>query len=235
MVQLALKVAPRSLKEELVQELHRHVREAIESPHANYVIQQVIEVMPVARAAFVAEEIAGAAAALARHRYGCRIIIRLLEHSAAEESTLHLVDELLREAESLARHSFGHFVLQAIFEHGLPEHRHCIATALHGQYDDPQGMLLNAMNRHGSCVFETAMVYCSPEDKQSMCRELLRTPDNVLQLAKSQFGRFVLKTLLACPGEHVQATLRTLQGASAELRGDHQSKLIIELLEHSNP
>merc|ERR1719491_685512 len=69
-VQQALTVAPRSIGDELVRELHCHVCEAIDSPHGNYVIQHVVEVMPVARTAFVVEEIAGIAVVLARHRYG---------------------------------------------------------------------------------------------------------------------------------------------------------------------
>lgn len=229
-VQLALSVAPRWHGDELVRELHGHVREAIDSPHGNYVIQHVVEMMPVAHSAFVAEEICGIAAAMARHRYGCRAIIRLLEHSSTEAGTICLVEELLKEAESLTRHSFGHFVLQAVLEHGLPCHRHSVAVALHGQSGIPDAMLLNAMNRHGSTVFETAMVHCSPEDKQSICHRLLGEPQVVLHLAKSQFGRFVLKSLLGYPGEYSQAAVHVLQEASPELQGK-SSRLIIDFLE----
>merc|ERR1712070_1152286 len=120
----------------MVCELHGHVLQAIDSPHANFVIQMVVEVMPMKRSTFVAEEIVGVAARVARHRHGCRIIIRLLEHSASEASTISVVEELLLEAQELLRHSYGHFVLQAVLEHGMPCHKHAIAMALLGQDED---------------------------------------------------------------------------------------------------
>merc|ERR1712178_91417 len=203
-VQKAFDVASRALADELVRELHGHVREAIDSPHANYVIQHIVDVLPVGPAVFIAKELVGLAVAQARHRYGCRVLIRLLEHSAGQVGTERLVDELLGEASALARHSFGHFVLQAVLEHGSAHHRHGIVLALHGQDADKDGMLLNAMNRHGSTVFETAMLHCSDEDKQAICQGLLSQQDYVRQLAHSQFGRFVLRTLLRHPNESVK-------------------------------
>merc|ERR1712129_495761 len=100
-----------------------------------------------------------------------------------------------------------------VLEHGLPHHRHCIAVALRSRSDDLDGILFNAMNRYGSTVFETAMVHCSEEDKQSICRDLLGRPEYVLQLVKSRFGCLVLKTLLLCPGLHVHPALCVIQGA----------------------
>jgi hypothetical protein len=229
-VQQALKVAPRSLREELVLELHGHVREAMDSPHANFVIQQVVEIMPVSRAEFVAVELSGVAAQVARHQYGCRVIVRLLEHSATDSRTVGVVNELLTEAHELVRHSFGHFVLQAVLEHGSPCHRHCVAVALRGRDGDEQGILHNVMNRHASCVFETAMQYCSPEDKHFMCAELLAQPGNALLLAQNQFGCFVLKPLLAWPGQHVQVATQLIQEASSQLQGTKAGQKTLELL-----
>jgi len=184
--------------------------------------------MPVAIASFVAEELTGVAAQVARHRYGCRVIVRLLEHSSGTDAcTISLVDELLIEAPELLRHSYGHFVVQAILEHGLPHHRHCIVFALRGQDSD---MLRNAMNRHGSCVIETALLYCSPEDKHAICEELLSEPYKILSLAQSQFGCFVLQALLAWPGKRVQAVMDLIQEASADLSGSKPGQKTLQLL-----
>jgi len=209
------------------------------------VIQLVVEIMPVVRAAFVAKELSGVAAKVARHRYGCRVIIRLLEHSAAEESTISLVNELLEQSHELVRHSFGRFVLQAVLEHGLAGQQHCIAAALHDQRhyiavhgrnsQDPEcGLLFNAKGRNASCVFETAMVHCSHEDKDDLCR-LLASPEHVLELAREPFGCYVLKALLSCPSEHTQGALTTIQEASQELQGSKHGKKVLGhlgLLDH---
>jgi len=187
-VQLALAVVPRAQQKQLVLELHGHVHDAvfnaIDSPHANFVIQQVIRVMPARRSMFVAEELLGIAKEVAKHRLGCRIISRLLEHSANEASTISLVDEFLQETQDLLHEEFGRYALQAVLEHGLPCHRHRIAVALLGKPDDGESMLSNAMTRFGSSVFETAMLYCVLDDKQAICRALLREPNSTLTLAR---------------------------------------------------
>lgn len=229
-VQKALKVAPKNLNEELVLELQGHILDAIDSPHANYVIQLVVEVMPVAHVTFVAEEILGVAARVARHRYGCRVIIRLLEHSATEASTVSLVEELLTEAPALLRHSYGHFVLQAVLEHGLPCHKHCIALALQGQDEDEDALLLNANNRHASCVVETALMYCSQEDTESLCEKTLAKHCNVLALAENPFGCYVLNALLALRGKHAPTALSVLHDAAPQLQESKPGRRLLALL-----
>lgn len=79
-VQLALDVASMADKEGLVEELRGHVLSATASPHANFVIQKVIEVLPTNLTNFVAKELATFAAELACHRFGCRVFCRLVEH-----------------------------------------------------------------------------------------------------------------------------------------------------------
>ncbi|CAE8601664.1 unnamed protein product, partial [Polarella glacialis] len=177
---------------ELTSELHGHVRQAIGSPHANYVIQKVIEVMPTAVASFVAEELRGSGAVVARHRYGCRILCRLLEHSATELGTVALADEALADCDELCRHSFARHVLQSVLEHGLPKQRACIAAALRND------LLRNARNRNASYVIERALTYCAPEDRDALCYELSGDPasDNIVSLAQNQFGCYVVRALM---------------------------------------
>lgn len=221
-VQKALDKAQKFFMEELLVELHGCVREAIECPNANYVIQKVIEVLPVARAAFVAEEMTGIAVTVAQHQKGCRVLVRLLEHSPSERGTLVLLEEIFAAAPRLVRHSYGRYVMQAILEHSPePSHQHYIAAALLG--GGKEDILANALNRHGSGVIETALSHCAPSDVQAMCSHLLSTEDNILQLAKGQFGHFVLKALLELPGVHVEPTLQLLQTHVAELPKHYNS------------
>jgi len=228
-VQLALKSATRNLQEALAHELHGHVRDAVDSPHANFVLQLIVELMPVTSTTFVANELTGIAAQVSQHRYGCRVIIRLLEHSATEPTTVALVNELVAEAHILVRHSMARFVIQAVLEHGLPDQRRRIVTALHGAHGTNDDILWNAMNRNASCVFESAMMHCCLEDKQAICKELLSNSSSVLQLAQHQFGRFTLRALLTCPGEETEAALRFLQ-SSNELRESRAGRRMLDLM-----
>lgn len=136
MVQLALQVADQQEAAALAGELRGLVRTAISSPHGNYVIAKVIEVLPPPLASFVVDELMGFAGKMARHRFGCRIFCRLLEHHTmshgANPQTCALVDELLDEAEELCRHTYAHHVIQSVLEHGLPKHHFRIMAALRG-------------------------------------------------------------------------------------------------------
>jgi len=224
-VQLALKVSDQPGRAALAEELKGHVLEAMDSPHANYVVQQVVELMPTPQIGFVACELTGAGCRAARHRYGCRIVCRLLEHSDRKDgSTAELVDEILREANELSRHIFAHHVVQAALEHGLPRHREQIAAALIG--DLPR----NARNRNASYVIETALLHCSPSDRSAIALELRGGIGGVANLAQSQFGRHVVKALLRLPGEDSRAALEEVLAASEELSESKHGKRLLEEL-----
>jgi hypothetical protein len=129
-VQLALEVAETDVAVELALELRGRVLEAITSPHGNYVIQKMCQVLPAAHSNFILEEIRGNVAIVARHRYGCRILCRIVEHLALEPSVVTIVDELLTEAGDLCRHSFAHHVLQSVLEHSPGRQQQMIVDAL---------------------------------------------------------------------------------------------------------
>jgi hypothetical protein len=231
LVQNALKAAPRRLQEEMAVELYGHVRDAINSPHANFVIQVLVEILPVPSTAFIAHELAGLATWVARHQYGCRILIRLLEHSTSQDSTIALVNELLPHSQALMKHKFGHYVVRAVLEHGLTEQRRHVAAAMHGHGCDWDEVLKNATNRNASTVFEAALAFCSRDDQQCFCECLLDRPASVLELARSEFGCFVLKALLGCsgcPDKHVKEALKTIQEAKTELQARKPGKMVLK-------
>lgn len=244
-VQQALQCADRAMAAILTAELHGHVRQAVGSPHANYVIQKVVEVMPTSLAGFVAEELLGSGALVARHRYGCRIVCRLLEHSAMDPGTVALTDEVLGEAADLCRHSFARHVLQSILEHGLPAQREKVSLALRSD------LLRNARNRNASYVIERALTYCNPAERRVLASELLgekeqgqspQSPKSALRpsfhgnhsgiiaLAQNQFGSYVVRALLRLPGETSRQALAQLQSAAPQLqRTKHGQRLLEEL------
>lgn len=227
-VQLALQVADSHTAANLVQELHGHVRQAIGSPHANYVIQKVIEVMPTSLASFIAHELQGNGGLVARHRYGCRILCRLLEHSATDEETVRLVDEVLSESEDLCRHSFARHVMQSILEHGLPAQRKLVASALRND------LLRNARNRNASYVIERALTYCDPSDRRALANELInsegRRTGGLVALAQNQFGSYVVRALLRQPGDPAWRTKGQLQSAVPQLQRTKYGQRLLEEL-----
>merc|ERR1712039_747215 len=195
-VQQALTIADKNTLVGLVHELGGHVREAVPSPHANYVIQKTIEMMPIPQLGFILNELAGVGACTARHRFGCRIICRLLEHSAGDPTIEPLVDEILDEAGSLMRHVFGHHVIHSVLEHGLRLHQMRVIECLRAD------LLRNAMNRNGSYVVERALQHSLGDLSLELAAALLSADVGVRTLAQNRYGCYVVKALLRFPGAH---------------------------------
>lgn len=223
-VQLALDVTSQKEAAELASELRGHIHMAIESKHGNYVVQKIVEVLPTSMASFMVEELQGTAAEVARHRYGCRILCRLLEHSATEGGSTQLLNELLSQARDLSRHAYGYHVIRCILEHGLPEHRHRIATAL------CSGVQRHAKHRTASFVVEKALAHCDEQGRDCLVKELLQRPETVTDLARHQFGRHVVSQLVRLPGDCSQKALHHLRVGLPQVQtSKHGRRLTQEL------
>uniref|UniRef100_A0A7S1AMW1 PUM-HD domain-containing protein n=1 Tax=Noctiluca scintillans TaxID=2966 RepID=A0A7S1AMW1_NOCSC len=206
-VQLALSVAGRSDAASLVGELRGHVRDGVASPAGNYVIQKLVEVMPMSLVEFVSEELEGVGAVTARHRFGCRVLCRLLEHHPSDGNTgptARLVSEVMESAASLCCHAYGHHVIECALEHGTTEQKHGIAEALQ------VNIIRNAKNRFASYVLRKALLFCQIEDQQTLASALFSEPTKFSALAENQYGGFVVRTLLKLPPEVTRPALTNL-------------------------
>mmetsp|Transcript_49478 Transcript_49478/g.117762 ORF Transcript_49478/g.117762 Transcript_49478/m.117762 type:complete len:515 (+) Transcript_49478:53-1597(+) len=222
-VQAALEAARGSERADIVNELTGHVREAMGSPHANYVIQKVVEVMPIELARMVAQELAGIAADACRHRYGCRIMSRLVQQFASNSCVTRLVEEMMKEITDLARHNFGHHVVNAILEHGTKKHKRGIAKEL------AKDMLTNATSRNGTYVVERALLHCESQDVAKLL-DILADREVLHQLMLSQFGIFVVKTLAFMPGSLGQQVCNEVYYPPEEIANSKYHQKLLELL-----
>jgi len=233
LVQDVLASSPEDISTALAEELRGHIRAAIDSPHASLVVQKVIDVLPMAQARFVIDEIAGAGIEIARHRNGCRILSRAFERYSVQDSVgvvcgadvaagcvvetrnssvMALMDEVLCEATALGRHPLGHFVIEAILQHGTCEHRAKVAGSLHGC------LAKSAKNRCASHIVERALQLCDSADRDAMVAELLSNRSDLLFLAQCRFGRYVVKRLAFLDDERGQEVRSLLKVASKDLR-----------------
>lgn len=225
--QIALQKASAGDAAALASGMRGHVRSAVQSKFANYFIQKILEILPVERSRFIPEELRGSGAALARHRFGCRIACRILEHGSLDEgATADLLNEILDSgAEDLCNHTFGSYVVRHFLEFGLPEHRRKIAAALSA---DVMGF---SKQRQGSHVVEAALKYCSAEDQRMLAEQLMGKRDQLMSLASSQFGHHVMKGLLAVPpGELRQEIVDTLRPLAVPLHSTRYGKRVLQAL-----
>lgn len=190
LVQEALACGSNRTRRSIAVWLHGHARKLLMSPHGNFVIQKLIEVLPAADTAFVAEEILPNASSTAKSQYGCRAVCRLIEHCLSVSSTRVLMSALLNNQETLCalcRHQYGHYPIQTILECGSAEDRKKVAAALRVE------LVGLASHKFASYVVEKALEYCSEQDQDDLI-EMLTQRCIIEKLANSR-GVYVLKSI----------------------------------------
>jgi len=220
-VQAALEHAPEHVAAALAQELRGRVRAAIHSPHANHVIQKMIDVLPACHTQFVMDEVIGSAAEIARHRFGSRVLSRLV-HRHSCELAKELTNELVHDVAELSRHTFAHYVVEAILDNTDGQTLHKIAGALRSD------LARNAKNRSGTHVVERALLRCEVSDRNSMMLELFHSATAMVTLVENQFGCHVAKSLVKAPGPHLAHAASFLEEAKPMLQKTKYGRRLIE-------
>lgn len=193
-VQSALDLCSIDEAADLAAELRGHVREACENRHANFVVAKVLEVLPAEHTSFVAQELRSFAAVGVRHKFGCRIFCRLIEHASTHpDAAALIVDAVARRAQELARHEFAHFVVAHVLEHGLPQHA---AIATESLLRADLGEL--ARHRYGRFGLEALFRHAALEH-QVAAAERLRGRGEVVELARHEFGHTAMVAMLQSP------------------------------------
>lgn len=190
-VQAAIEVATAEDQEKLIYCLQKHIRRLLDSPHGNFVLQKIVVMMPPYAVQFVLSELSNFGwVAVAKHRYGCRIEQRVLEH-CNETLTTPLVDALLAVLDSAAKHPFANYVVQHILEHGSPRHREQAVVAL-----VRAGIPDLARHRVASNIVEKAVQHASPKGQRVLAESILEKPGALRAMACNHYGSFTVRRLL---------------------------------------
>jgi hypothetical protein len=197
-IQKAVKVAPTECAETLIERLKDDVVQCIKNMHANHVIQVCIQELPSCAIAFIinAVELWGADSA-ASHIYGCRVVMRLLEH-IPQSQLQTLLEQILQKTPKLAQDRYGNYVLQHIVDHGCLSDRQALVSEVlkHGALE--MALQKYAHNVVEKCVRLTMARECYQTECASLSQELLWKDGlaPVLALASSRFGVKVLLCFL---------------------------------------
>lgn len=222
LVQKAIESAETDVAVSFAHEMKGCIREAARNPHANFVIQRIIEVLPATSTKFIVEELLDCVMEVAQHRTGCRVICRVIEHSHVADTTAELFNRIISGTLVLSRHVFGHYVVQSLLEHGTIEQRHRIAGTLQGC------LLQESQNRSSKYVIESAIQFCSPEDKQNMLQEIIGLRDNLMKLVDDENGYYVLRAIVQIFGDGSQTAemIAQLQKSAAGKRLLDDAKMV---------
>merc|ERR1719188_1121689 len=138
-------------------------------PNANHVLQRVVELMRPGAIQFVVEEVLGhnkGIPDLAKHRYGCRVLERLIEHFPPH-SLEQLIDEILSDLKSLLGHPFGNFVVQHLLEHGDDL---CKREIVRNLCQDTEELKTIAGHQYACSVLDKALSYGHVEDQVTLAK-----------------------------------------------------------------
>lgn len=208
------------------------------SPHANHVLQTVIQNMPGTLMHKLVEEllkrlpesqkeecckcslgphcsclVAGVRAA--RHRFGCRVLERIFEHIDTNTQVCREFIEVLTEdyqCVSLMKHNYGNFVVQVLLEHGTVEAKSKIARLVLVHH------LELGRHRIGSHVVEKVLQSCSQSDRTELVSNISRSVNG---LKHTRYGSFVHRTAGKCREGQGQRQAQGAGAASSSNLGNH--------------
>jgi len=212
-VQYALDFANRAQVLVLAKELQGHIWEATRCPHANHVLQKCLVLLQPRDLQFILDELMQGSLPVqaSQHKYGCRVVQKLLEHRQVEDVQV-LVRILTLDAITIACHPYGNYVIQKLVT--------CC--------DCPQARLLREVlsegipslgrDPYGCAVLSSAMQSLPSDDKVELARALAKDRQLLLVLACSRHGHQAAKAVAeVLAGQEQQSVLQLFVGHPALL------------------
>lgn len=228
-VQSALEdAADRQARLAVAAELRGFVWEAVGCPQANYVVQKCIMTMLPEDFQFVLDELfagEGGPAAAAMHKYGCRIVKRLLEYGC-EEQVDALAEELLADTLAMSTHPYGTFVVQHMLLHAGERHRNILFGELQAH---AQTLCRNAF---GCAAVHAALSHGGHTQAVALCRTILAEPGLLSAMGCLRYGQpAVVEAVALLQGEEEEdVARRDLMRHIQELRACRYGRQVISAL-----
>jgi mRNA-binding protein PUF3 len=218
-------------RQALAMELKGHVSEALECPHAHHVLQKCITTLRPHAMEFILSElqINREVTAVARHKFGCRVLMRLLEH--CKENQMETLESFLTaDAVDLCVHKYGNYVIQHLIEHGSDESRWALIAVLvrHASKLALDSTAVSVVNK----TFEI----CCPEDCRRLALGLQSCQNLLLRLCRSRRGHQVVKAVLQHlpPGSsELQDVVSQVIGAKELLSASRYGRALVTLCKAS--
>jgi pumilio RNA-binding family len=195
---------------EIARELKGRVWEALHCPHANHVVQKCITSMRPQCSLFIVQELLGGdIVRVAQHKYGCRILQRVLEHMTADDATQKPVQDmcrvLLADVPGASCHPYGNYVMQHLLEHGGADARRHIVREL------CRDVQHQGANSYGAAVIAAALVHGSREGQLTLAGAVAQAPGLLEFMSCTRHGHVVVKrTVWVLQGAERERALRRL-------------------------
>lgn len=217
-------------RRELLMEFKGHVRKALESPHANHVLQRAVELMPPKSTRFLLDELTRTwdLASVVQHKFGCRLLERVFEHftasvEASQDLTFYLSSGLFGDVAAHCFHSFGTHVMQHVLEYGTAEQQLVVWQALKGD------LRRAAMDECAVGVLDKALTFMPHSEQQNLAQSLVEQ-EVFHNMALSWRGQSAAERLLSiAEGPLLVTVLAQLEVHRSALRRSKSGRAILAL------
>jgi len=209
-------------------EFFGQVCDALESPHAHHVLQRIVELMPPSSVSFILRELQSkwSPAFVARHRFGCRVLERVIEHFPAcphaGAELAYFLEGILHDAAPHCYHSFSTFVMQHILEYGNVEQQRAIVSSLRTD------LWRAALDMHAVGCLDKALSFQPFEDQVALASAILDAEGLLTRMALTRKGLPVARRLLrVIDGANLEQARRQLSGDAAKLARSKGGKALL--------
>jgi len=207
----------------LASELAGHVWQAAQCPRANFVLQKAIITMCPEDVQFIIDELPVALAA--KHRTGCRIVQRLIEHCPPWQLS-GLAGAIERDFSAIARSQYGNYVIQCMAEYGSEEQRMQMTWLV------AQEAKSLAADPYGAAALSGAMAKGPAWGKELLARALLREQGLLVSFACTRHGcGTVIRVLQVLRGQERAEAQRLLAAQEARLRASRFGRTVAPKLQ----
>lgn len=203
---------------------HGRVRHLLDSHHGNHVLQKMVEMMPSHGVHFILHELAGLSggwAGVIKHRFGCRVVQRLLEHCDSE-LTASIVAAVVVDIEMFSKHPFANYVVQHILEYAPADRKQVVCALIQ------VGVPMLALHRVASNIVERAFEHGDAEIQSALAQAILSTPYAIVEMGCNRYGSFTVKRMLEIlPDPFHYMAVQQLAMAIPSLRASKHGRHIV--------
>jgi hypothetical protein len=228
LLQSALETGDGAERAAMSMEFYGHVCDALESPHAHHVLQRIVELMPPSSVSFILHELQYKwnPTFVARHRFGCRVLERVIEHFPAcphaGSELAYFLEGILQDAAPHCYHSFSTFVMQHILEYGSVDQQRAIVNSLCSD------LWRAALDMHAVGCLDKALSFQPFEDQVALASAILDSEGLLTRMALTRKGLPVARRLLrVIDGANLEQARRQLSGDAAKLARSKGGKALL--------
>lgn len=200
----------------IIDYVRANCRSMLEDQNGNHVLQKAVEAL--SDSSFILNEYIKDTVKLCRHKYGCRVIQRLFEHSK-DEDLVPIISTFALNISAIIDDQYGNYVLQHIIE-TKPTHRQVIIKAI--KKLSSQKIFTLSTHKFASNVIEKCVIIDDSID--SMFLATIKERPMVVLLAADKFGNYVVQRLVDKKNNEV--VIEKLREYGAELRKSVYAKHI---------